>query len=107
MIEAVRGCDHVLLVGDATPFGLHDMKLAVDTVRQLSIPLGVIINRCDGGDGRTVRYCREESIPILAELPDRRAVAELGSRGQLAAEQLDEYRAALEPVLTDLQGVRS
>ena len=55
VVEAVRGCDHVLLVTEPTPFGLHDLELALETVQSLEIPCEVVINRaglerfCDGG----------------------------------------------------------
>lgn len=104
MVEAVRDCDHVLLVTEPTPFGLHDLRLAVETLRLLYVPFGVIVNRCDSGDERVRRYCREESIEILAEIPDRRDLAEAYARGQVLAEISPEVAAAIEPILTHLTG---
>ncbi len=51
VIEAVSGADHVLLVTEPTPFGLYDLKLAVETMEELKLPFSVVINRFDGGDG--------------------------------------------------------
>ncbi len=50
VIEAVSGADHVLLVTEPTPFGLYDLKLAVETMEELKLPFSVVINRFDGGD---------------------------------------------------------
>ena len=84
MIAAVRGADVVLLVTEPTPFGLHDLGLAVETVRLLGLPLGVVVNRVGVGDDRVHRYCRAEGVPVLMEIPDDRRIAEAYSRGELA-----------------------
>lgn len=94
VIAALRGSDFVLLVTEPTPFGLHDLKLAVETVRLMGIPFAVVINRADIGDNRVAAYCREEAIPILLEIPDDRRIAEAYSRGILAVEALPELRDA-------------
>lgn len=93
VITAVRDSDFVVLVTEPTPFGLHDLKLAVETVRQLEIPFGVVINRCDIGDDRVTEYCRDEHVPILLEIPDDRRIAEAYSRGETAIESVPETRA--------------
>jgi MinD superfamily P-loop ATPase len=82
MITAVSGCDFVILVTEPTPFGLNDLKLAVETVQKLERPFGVIINRSDAGDDRVVDYCEEESISILLQIPESRKIAEATSRGE-------------------------
>lgn len=92
MIETVRGADLVLLVTEPTPFGLHDVRLAVETVRTLGLPVAVISNRADTGDVRLREYCAREGIEILLEIPDDRRLAEACSRGQLAVDVLSEYR---------------
>jgi MinD superfamily P-loop ATPase len=99
VIESVRGADLVLLVTEPTPFGLHDLTLAVGMVRALKLSLGVVINRAGSGDNRTREYCRREGIEILSEIPDDRHIAEAYSRGLLAAETVPAFRTALEPLL--------
>ena len=91
-IESVRSSDFVILVTEPTPFGLNDLKLAVEMVRALKLPFGVVINRADLGDQETSIYCRQNRVPIFAEIPDDRKVAEAYSRGTMAAEAMDEYR---------------
>lgn len=103
VIEAVRGADYVLLVTEPTPFGLNDLKLAVETVRKLEIPFGVLINRADSGDMQTRQFCEHWGIRILAEIPDVREVAEAYSRGILAAEASSHYREGFERLLDDLE----
>ena len=83
VIESVRDCDYVLLVAEPTPFGLNDLRLAVDMVRILQLPFGVVINRADIGDERTESYCRQEGIVVHGRIPDDRRIAEAYSRGEL------------------------
>jgi MinD superfamily P-loop ATPase len=82
VVASVKGSDFVVLVTEPTPFGLHDLKIAVETVRQLGIPFGVVINRADAGDDRVRDYCKREGISVLLELPEDRRVAEAYSRGE-------------------------
>jgi MinD superfamily P-loop ATPase len=92
----VRGADFVLLVTEPTPFGQHDLTLAVETMRTLAVPFGVAVNRIGIGDRRVHDYCAREGIPILLELPEDRRIAEAYSRGELLIEALPEYRGAFE-----------
>jgi len=98
-IEGVRGSDLVLLVTEPTPFGLNDLKLAVEMVRVLKIPMAVVLNRCDIGDDRTQRYCHGQRIPIWAEIADDRAVAEAYSRGQLACDAVPAFADRMRTLL--------
>lgn len=99
VIATLRGADLVVLVTEPTPFGLHDLRLAVDMVRALGIPFGVVINRVGIGDERVHAFCREENIPFLLEIPDDRRIAEAYSRGRLIVEALPEYRGLFESLL--------
>ena len=92
VVATVRDADFVLLVTEPTPFGLNDLKLAVELIRQLGLKHGVAINRADSGDRRVHDFCAAERIPILLELPDDRRVAEAYSRGQMALQALPEWR---------------
>ncbi|MCD1653790.1 ATP-binding protein [Treponema zuelzerae] len=93
MGTAVTGADYVVLVTEPTPFGLHDLDLAVKTVRKMGIPFGVIVNRSDSGDDRVVRYCGREGIDLLLQIPEDRRIAEGYSRGQPLVESAPEYRS--------------
>ena len=95
-VATLRGVDFVVLVTEPTPFGLHDLKLAVALVRVLNLPFGVVINRNGSGDDRVHRYCAEEAIAILLEIPDDRRIAEAYSRGELLIEALPEYRKSFQ-----------
>jgi MinD superfamily P-loop ATPase len=77
VVATLQGVDLVLLVTEPTPFGLHDLGLAVDMVRALGISFGVVINRVGIGDERVHSFCRDENIPVLLDIPDDRRIAEV------------------------------
>lgn len=92
VIESLGDADYVLLVTEPTPFGLHDLKLAVETVRVLGIPFSVIINRFDEGDSGVEDYCIEESIDVIVRIPHRREMAEAYSTGGNLFDAIPEMR---------------
>jgi MinD superfamily P-loop ATPase len=92
VIEAIRGVDFCLLVTEPTPFGLNDLKLAVGMVEELKLPFAVVINRSDLGDDGVQRYCDEEGIEVILEIPDDRRIAETYSTGSMIVDALPEYR---------------
>ena len=92
VIEAVKGTDFVLLVTEPTPFGLNDLKLAVGMVRELRLPFAVAINRSDLGDDQVQRYCDQESIEVVLEIPNDRRIAEAYSKGRPIVEVLPEWK---------------
>jgi MinD superfamily P-loop ATPase len=93
VVETMRGADFVLLVTEPTPFGLHDLRLAVQVARdELGLPVGVVINRDGVGDAGVDAYCAAEGIPILMRIPLDRRIAEAISGGEALVEALPEYR---------------
>jgi MinD superfamily P-loop ATPase len=105
VIATIRGADFVLLVTEPTPFGLNDLKLAVETVRELNIPFGVIINRMGSGDDRVNKFCGDENIPLLLEIPDDRRIAEAYSGGILMVDALPEYREVFQGLFEKIRHI--
>ncbi len=102
VVAALSGCDQVVLVTEPTPFGLHDLALAVEMARALSLPCGVVINRLGIGDDRVHRFCQAEAVPILAEIPDDRRIAEAYAQGQPLIEALPALRPTFTALLAAL-----
>ncbi|HMA67211.1 MAG TPA: ATP-binding protein [Desulfosalsimonadaceae bacterium] len=102
VIAAIKDADFLLLVTEPTPFGLNDLKLAVETARLMEIPFGIVINRADVGDGRTTAYAEEENIPVLLEIPDVRKIAEAYSNGTLMVEALPEMKEKFQTLYQDV-----
>jgi MinD superfamily P-loop ATPase len=91
VIEAVKDSGFCLLVTEPTPFGLNDLTLAVEAVRELGIACGVIVNRVGIGDGKVEHYCQEQGIPILLKIPLDRNIATLYSKGVSLVEGMPEW----------------
>jgi MinD superfamily P-loop ATPase len=92
VVESVKGSDFCLLVTEPTPFGLHDLAMAVELTRKLGIPSGVVINRNGSGDGQIEAYCAEENVPVLLRIPLDRRIAELYCRGTTLVAGLPGWR---------------
>ncbi len=101
-VETITGVDYVVLVTEPTPFGLYDLKLAVEVVQNFEIPAGVIINRSDLGDDRVQKFCAEKGLPVLMEIPFERKIAEGYARGKNLIEIVPELRTAFNDVLAQL-----
>jgi MinD superfamily P-loop ATPase len=92
VVEALRGANFVLLVTEPTPFGLHDLKLAVEVMRELQIPAGVVLNRGENhsSEGQFTptleAYCREEGLPIMMRIPFEREISEGIAQGKTLVE---------------------
>lgn len=99
VIATLKKADVVLLVTEPTPFGLNDLKLAVETVRELKIPFGVVVNRAEPGQDIIENYCQEEGIPILLQIPDSRKIAELYSQGKTIVNHLPEFKKEFKTLL--------
>jgi len=107
VIEATKDAEFVILVTEPTPFGLHDLTLAVETMRELKQPFGVVINRYGIGNDDVLNYCASENIPLLAKIPNDRRIAELYSRGELLYNKIPEVKEQLDFLIGHIQGLES
>jgi len=105
VIEAVKDSDFCLLVTEPTPFGLNDLSLAVEAVKELGIACGVIVNRVGVGDEKVERYCQEQRIPILLKIPLDRNIATLYSKGVSLVEEMPEWRDVFLELFQNIENV--
>jgi len=107
VIATVRGSDFVVLVTEPTPFGLHDLGLAIEMIREIAVPFGVVVNRMGAGDDRVHRFCRDEGVPVLLEIPDDRRIAEAYSRGELMVDALPDYASHFATLMWNIREFRN
>ncbi len=105
VIAAMNGADFILMVTEPTPFGLHDLKLAVEAVRLLGIPCGLVINRADIGDNKVFDYAARENLPILLTIPFDRRIAEVYSQGKNIVEEFPEWRERFVTLYRDIEAL--
>jgi MinD superfamily P-loop ATPase len=102
VIESTKHVDFIVLVTEPTPFGLHDLKLAVDTMKELKKNFGVVINRYGIGNDDVIAYCEENEIEILAKIPNSREVAELYSDGQIVYDKIPHVKLEFQKLMFNI-----
>jgi len=98
VVASVKGSMYSILVTEPTPFGLNDLVLAVEVLRKLRIPFGIVINRSDLGNDETEKYCKKEGINILMRIPFRKEIASAYSKGRPIVEVFPEYKKDFQNV---------
>jgi len=107
VIASMKNTDFILLVTEPTPFGLHDLKLAVGAVKMLNIPCGLVINRSDVGDNKVKDFAKKEDVPVLLEIPFDRNIAEAYSRGDMIVEKLPGFKETFLTLYNDIKKIVS
>jgi MinD superfamily P-loop ATPase len=105
VIETITGCDFCLLVTEPTPFGLHDLQLAVELTRILEVPAGVIINKAGIGDNTVYTYCEREDIPVLLEIPHSKEIAALSSKGIPFVTRMPSWKDTFLDLFATIEGM--
>jgi MinD superfamily P-loop ATPase len=103
-VNAVLPSDLILLVTEPTPFGFYDFQLAHAAFAPLGKPMAVVINRAGLGDRSVQDYCRSRQLPILAEIPFDRRLAEAYSKGRVLADALPHMRRVFAELMSALRG---
>lgn len=105
VVESVKDSDFCLLVTEPTPFGLNDLALAVEMVRKLNIPCGVVLNRAGVGDSQVEEYCRKEKIPVLLTIPLDTEIARLYSRGITLVDGMPQWRKSFIKLFDQIEEI--
>jgi MinD superfamily P-loop ATPase len=101
----VKGSDFTVLVTEPTPFGLFDLKLAVEVLARLGIPCGVVINRADVGNRKVKDYLKARGLPLLMEIPFDRRIAAGYAQGRSLIEIRPELKADFQNLFGEIQGL--
>lgn len=103
VIESVKNSDLVILVAEPTPFGLHDFKLSVETMKKTGHHFAAVINKHGIGNDELEKYCAKESIDIIGKIPNMRAYAEHYSKGKLLYQHFDNVNKEMEKVFLSIK----
>jgi MinD superfamily P-loop ATPase len=104
-VETVTGSDFCILVTEPTPFGLYDLKIAVEVLRKIKVDFGVVVNRAGIGDSKLYDYCKGENICILMEIPYERRIAELYSKGVPFSLEMPEWAEKFQTLYAGIVGL--
>ncbi|QSZ26987.1 ATP-binding protein [Aceticella autotrophica] len=83
VINSIDNSDMCILVTEPTPYGFHDLKLAVELVRSMNLPMAVVINKSGDEDEIIEKYCKEQDIDVLMKIPFKKEIAKAYSKGKL------------------------
>jgi MinD superfamily P-loop ATPase len=103
VVRSLEGCDYAVLVTEPTPFGLHDLKIAVELVRKMAIPAGIVINKADPENSLIEDFCQNTGIPVLMKIPFSRAIAEHYSHGLLPVSMGPEWVSRFQALYGRIQ----
>jgi len=104
VVETVHSADFCLLVTEPTPFGLHDLQITVEVVRELGVSMGVVVNFAGIGDRGVYDFCEKRDIPIMMEIPFDRRIAELYSRGTPFVAAMPEWKKRFMDLAERIEG---
>ncbi|MBI9100315.1 MAG: ATP-binding protein [Spirochaetaceae bacterium] len=104
-VAAVEGCDFAIIVTEPTPFGVSDMKMVVEMLRSMSIPMAVVINKAGLGDDEVYKYCHDEKLEIIGEISFDKTIAEAYAKGELAVDVSEEKRISFTQLWGAIHGI--
>ena len=103
-IESASDSDFIILVTEPTPFGLHDLKIAVELVEKIGKPHGIIINRSQPEADKIIEnFCRDKQVDILLKIPFSREIAELYSSGIPFITEMKYWQDKFQQVMVDIK----
>ena len=103
VVESIKDSNFCLLVTEPTPFGLNDLKLAVETVKKLGVSCGVVINRAGADNSELNEFCLQEKIPVLLTIPLNTEIAHLYSKGITLAEGMPQWKKSFITLFNRIQ----
>lgn len=99
-VAAIKGSDYAIICAEPTPFGISDMKMVVELLREEAIPFGVVVNKSGIGNQDIYRYLENESIELLENIPWTKQRAELYSKGELIINYDSIFQSKIKNILT-------
>ncbi|MFW5885775.1 MAG: ATP-binding protein [Halanaerobium sp.] len=103
-IEAITDTDFTIVVTEPSPFGLHDLKMVIEMLNDISQPFAVVINRAEADSDYLIEdYCQAEEIKVLLKIPFSRQIAELYSEGIPFVGELDGWEDKLQQLYQEIR----
>jgi MinD superfamily P-loop ATPase len=102
VVETISDANYVILVTEPTLFGLHDLKLMVNLMKEVKIPFGVIVNKAGLGNNEVYEYLKNEGIELLGEIPFSREYAGIYAKGNIIEKIPDYIKVNYEKIVENL-----
>lgn len=104
VVQSIEGCDYCILVTEPTPFGLHDLEIAVKLVRKIGIPFGIVLNKASDSSRLIHEFCQNEGIELLMEIPFSKEIAEAYSKGTLLVQNDNLWKEKFKKLYKRIEG---
>lgn len=94
-VKTIAAADLVMLVTEPSPFGAHDLSLALNLCHELAKPCVVFINRSDENDALIENLAAKHQTTIAGRIPFRREYASSCSEGRILAAEFPHLRSEI------------
>lgn len=106
VVETIQSVDFVFLVTEPSPFGLNDLKIAIDTVKLLKKEFAIIINKDDGNENIIRELCKKNNYELLAAIPEKKDIASLYSVGSLIYKHDNDFLKQMKKIAKKIAQIR-
>ena len=103
VVNSIEGCDYCVLVTEPTPFGFHDLKIAVKLVKKMGLHFGVVLNKASDNSRLIHEFCESEGIKLLMEIPFSQDIARNYSRGILPVQTNNSWNVKFEELFKKIE----
>lgn len=104
VMDSIRDVDYCILVVEPTIFGLENFKMVEDLVRMYEKPFGVVINKYYEEENMARKYCLDNDIEILLEIPHNREIGKYNSQGLIVSDYDKAYRDLFIELFQGIKG---
>jgi MinD superfamily P-loop ATPase len=103
VVEAVSDTNYVVLVTEPTPFGLHDLIITVDLLKDMQKPFGVVVNKAGLGNDDVYQFLDQENIECLGTIPYMKEYAAKYAKGELIDDVPEEIERQYRRIIEKLE----
>lgn len=103
VVKTISDADVVVIVTEPTPFGLHDLQIAVSVAKNLKKPIGIVINRDNGKFPLLETYLFENKLPVLMVLPEDLEIAKHYSTGNIILKTIPSYTEKFKELAVNIE----
>lgn len=105
MLEATKNVDFVILVAEPTPFGVYDLNLSLQALKDTGIKMGIVVNKYGIGNDDVFRLAEKHDVPVLMKIPFNRELAAAYSMGTPLTEAKPEIIPEIEAMIERIKSI--
>ena len=106
-MECVKNADYLLIVGEPTAYGVHDLEMVLELAKVFKaqnqgLKLGFVINKAEEESNILKDFLDENDLPLKEQIPFQRETASAISRGYLAYDSIASLREIFDRLARDI-----